>query len=466
MTIADLMGLLIFGGMALALALTLVLVQVGVFSVERHFSRWVVPMLPLLIVMAVSVATLLSGRKLGISDFDLDVQAAGGGGVLRLFTAVVLALCIARVFGHLLRRQANVPSPVASAMFIAFLGFFFTGTALPSAFGTHPAFIHNMYYAPVLFIAIYVAREESPERMLSWCKYALIGMMLLSLALAAVKPDLVLERPYVRSWVPGLNFRFWGLGSHANSIGPLALLLLLLEYLSPMKSWIARWAAWLVGIVVLVLAQSKTAWAAAGLIGAVLAWYRWARDENGRVRIGFVLAGIGLGLLVCVGLMVIDTGRLIDKFLFTRAAGDVATLSGRAAIWQAAIAAWEANPLFGYGPEAWGPLHRMQIGMLFAYSAHNQFFQSLSVGGSVAALSFIVYFILLGWCAYKSGPATKGVSWALFLFVAARCVTEAPLAMATLFNGEILVHIMLFALALQFRPERRKAPVDHFRYAT
>ncbi|MDT9001329.1 O-antigen ligase family protein [Paucibacter sp. APW11] len=462
MTIADLIGFLIFGGMALGVALLLVLVQVGVFSAERHFSRWVVPLLPVLMIAAIGVSSLMSGRKLGLSDFDPEMQAAGGGGggVLRLFTGAVLALCIARVFGHLLRRQSNPSSPAATTLFLSFLAFFFSGTVLSSAFGTHPAFIHNMFYAPVLFIAIYVARNEDPEAMLRFAKLALLGMMLIGLALVAVKPDLVLERPYARSWVPGLKFRFWGLGSHANSIGPLALLLMLLEYLYPMRRRLFGAVVWLVALVVLLIAQSKTAWAAAFMIAGVLAWYRWGRDEHGRLRVGFLLGAVALGLLVCAGLMIVDTGRLLDKFLFSRAGGDVTTLTGRAAIWRAAISAWEANPLFGYGPEAWGPLHRMRIGMLFAFSAHNQFFQSLSVAGSVGALCFVVYFVSLAWCAWRSAPATRGVSWALFLFVAARCVTEAPLTTTTLFNAEILVHMLLFRLALQLpKPEPKQRVV-------
>ena len=77
---------------------------------------------------------------------------------------------------------------------------------------------------------------------------------------------------------------------------------MMLEYLYPMRAMLSRIAVWLLALLVLVIAQSKTAWAAAALIGAVLAWYRWARDQNGRVRIGFVLAGIAMSLLLCVGI--------------------------------------------------------------------------------------------------------------------------------------------------------------------
>ncbi|WIT10054.1 O-antigen ligase family protein [Paucibacter sediminis] len=461
MTSADLLSFLIFGGIALALAMGLVLAQAAVFSAEQHHGRWVTPLLPVLMLLAICVATATSGRKLGLTDFDADLQSGvggGGGSVLRLFTATLLALSIARAFGHLRRRQPNPSRPAATALMFSFMAFFVSGTVLSSAFGSHPAFVHNMFYAPALFIAVYIGRDECPDTLVRLLKYGLLGMLLLSLALVAVKPDLVLERPYLRSWVPGLNFRFWGLGSHANSIGPLALLLMLLEYLLPGRRLLLRALTWLVALVVLVLAQSKTAWAISGLLVAVLAWYRWSRDEQGRMRVGFLLTVIFMGVFVCAALLLLDTDRLLAKILYSRVGSDLSTLTGRAAIWQAAIAAWEANPLFGYGPEAWGPAHRASIGMLYAFSAHNQFFQSLSTAGGVGAACFVVYFLCLGWCAWRAAPASKGVSLALFLFVAARCVTEAPLSIHTLFNADTLTHLVLFRLVLINPGSKKPAP--------
>jgi O-antigen ligase len=270
-------------------------------------------------------------------------------------------------------------------------------------------------------------------------------MMLVSLLAALIKPDLALQ-PNYQGWVPALKVRLWGLGSNANSIGPLALVLLLLEFMQPSnRSWL-RLFTWIAALVVLVLAQSKTVWASGFVVGLVILGYRRGRSEAGGVKLGFVLFIILLLLVGCLGLMFVDIERILQKLSLTQAGGDISTLTGRTQIWAVAIKVWEDAPLFGYGLSAWGAEHRSSIGLPFAFHAHNQLMQSLSVAGSVGAGALIVYFVGLWVAAWQAASRTRGVSLGLMLFISIRAVSEAPLELTGLFVGETFMHLLLFMI--------------------
>ena len=83
-----------------------------------------------------------------------------------------------------------------------------------------------------------------------------------------------LQRPY-EGLLPRISIRLWGLGSNANSIGPLAFLLLILTLHKPFaRKWLQVMTI-VLALAVIVLSQSKTAWVA-GLVGActLLAYFK------------------------------------------------------------------------------------------------------------------------------------------------------------------------------------------------
>lgn len=451
MALGELIYYTIYIGMALALAVGAVL-GFGLFlQAERSFGRLIVPALVPLVALGISLGTLLSGRNLTYASFSIDSIHAGGdgggGGLLRLISFSIVGLCGAKIVGHLLKQKTQVTSE-GKPLFIAFVAYFVANAALNSAFGAHPEFIHNTFYSIIVFAAAYLARHEPLTGTIKFAKLALLAMMLLSLAAAIVKPELALQPSY-KGWIPGLSIRLWGVGSNPNSIGPLALLLLLLESMQPSgKTWL-RWSTILAALAVFALAQSKTVWLA-GLVAIVIVfWYRHGRSENGGIQPIFALALVAVLLLSMLGLAFLDLERIWHKITFTQAGADITTLTGRALIWATAVDTWKNNPLFGYGPSAWGLEHRMQIAIPFAFSAHNQFLQSLSSAGGLGAATLTVYVALLGAGAVRAANWTRGVSVALFATVLFRCVTETPLSFGTILNGDFLTQLLLFGIALR-----------------
>lgn len=452
MTPGDLYAFTYLFGLAVLFSIASVLGLAALLQLEQVIGRWVAAAVVPGKALAIATGTLMSNRDLKYAFANIGALGTnplpGGTMLLRAITAVIVGLAAASIIARLFRnRQAPITTLPGQPLLVAFLLFYVSNELLNSALGTYPAFSHNTLYVPLVFVAVYMSRAEPAEAFARYAKMALLGMMVLSLLAALARPALALE-PNYKGWVPGLTVRLWGVGSNANSIGPLALLLMLLELYCPSTTLVRRILTWGLALAVLLLAQSKTALLAGLLIAPVVAWYRFGRHPAGGVRIGFVLALLVVLMGLTLVLMFGNIDKLWDRLADSRVGVDVSSLSGRVQIWNAALNAWRDNPLFGYGPLAWGPLHRATIGMPYAFSAHNQFMQSLSVAGGLGLLSFLVFLGALGFYAWRAAGLTRGVSLALFVLVFIRCFTETPFATGNLFTGESVALLVLFRLAL------------------
>lgn len=450
---AELSSTLWFAGIALLLALGAIL---GL-GVMLQFDRLIGRKVPLVVLpgmlLGIAISSALSGRDLkyaALSIESISAGAEGGGaasGLLRVITLSLLALCSATVVARAFDRRSRLERGPGMALMVAYLVYYVCNAVVNAFFGTVPAFSHHALYVPVVVAGVFVWRDQPATPALVFAKWALAVFLALSLAAAVLLPAIALQPGY-NGWVPGLGVRLWGLGSNPNSIGPLALLLVLLELLVPSRHRAIRVLLVVLATGVLVLAQSKTAWAAALVAGLIVAWYRLGRAPTGGMRIGFALTLIALGIAAGLAVAFSHPERIVERLAAGQVGADVSTLTGRVQIWEAALAAWNENPLFGYGPAAWGPLHRASIGLPSAFSAHNQFMQSLSVAGLLGLASLLVY---MGWLlvyCWRASAATRGVSLALFVMVFMRCLTEAPFSAATLFNGEVVTQLILFRVAL------------------
>ena len=452
MTANEWLGVAYYGSIALGLALGLVLVQGAVLALEHRYSRWTLAVVPAAICLGIAVSTLLSRRDLRYAALDignLSGRPGDGGSVLRALTAMVLALCFAKILSALMRHSRTPePSPGGRHLLLSLLAFFVATHVLSAVFGTHPAFVHNSYYPIAVFAAFFMARATSPEPIIESVKVSLLALVFGSLLLAMARPSLALQPDYA-GLIPGLRVRLWGLGAHANAIGPLALVAALLLHLRPFRSQWLQYLAWAAILAVLVLAQSKTAWAVALACAVLLAGYDRGRDDRGRLKPGYVLALLLATVAVVLVVIAGDVGRIVGKFAASKAGGELATLTGRTTIWVEAWRAWMDNVWFGYGPEAWGSLHRAQVGMPVAFHAHNQLMQSVSSAGLFGGLTMLVYMAFMLVASWRAARLTRGVSLALALAVLARVLTEAPLDVDGLFTAEVLIHLTWFALVLR-----------------
>jgi O-antigen ligase len=215
------------------------------------------------------------------------------------------------------------------------------------------------------------------------------------------------------------------------------------------RRWLNR-CAWLLGLSVLFMAQSKTAWLAFALCsGSVLA-LRWAprlRAQLGNVHDGIpALAGIALALLgVAAGLGLLLFGNLGDslqRFMLSSEGSQLSSMTGRDRIWVIAWEEWQSHPVWGWGLQIWDDSYRRAIGMANATHAHNQLMDTLSRSGLVGAAALTLYLGVLCVLSLRCARASKGLSVALLLALLLRAGSEVPLLLIG-YGPDLIIHLLL-----------------------
>jgi len=417
---------------------------------ERGFFHWLFP----IIIGAMALSVLLSRRSLS----NVDMLFAGGQDLGtgmaavwlgRLSSVLGLAICFER-----LSRFIFVPSSregVAWPIFWAFLAFVSGNVLINGALGTEPGFSHrNLYPVLAILTALIVARTDS-GRSIRWARNSLLWLFIASACVVPLMPDMVFQKGYAGISLPGFKARYWGLATHANSLGPLAAVFLLLIWNNPFKSRSVNAVSWLLGLASLMLSQSKTAFALALVCMGIMLAYRvrpWFSNawQSGGNRAGVAAIIFGAMLLISIlgyQFMFADWTRPIERFLATRAGSDVLTLTGRNVIWAATLREWQANIWFGYGPTLWDDAYRFKTGLLHAFHAHNQFVHSLGSGGIVGLVTVVFYSFVLMVYALRAAGATRGLSLALLLFIGVRSLTEVPFLMNGFGGPDFFTHLLL-----------------------
>jgi O-antigen ligase len=447
----------IYPMMAFVAALVVVAVLGLAFHGERLWTESLVPTIAPLMLLGIALSTVLSGRNLAYAEKHIDRLASqpdGGQNVLQVLTLLILSVAVAKIIGSLIRPAPAVGAP-GKSLFFALVLYIFGSNFFPSLFGKVPAFVHSMAYPLFVLTAIWTARNESLESAINAAKFALFSLMFGSLVVAVVEPSIALQPDY-KGLIPGLNVRLWGLGSNPNSLGPLALLAVLLDYMQPTRKRWLRGLLWLVCGSVIVLAQSKTAWLALLVASMILSWYRWGHINRHKTTQYLILLFIAIGIFACIGLLYFDLPGIWAQFLATREGDSLTSLTGRTAIWNVAIKTWLTSPLFGYGPLAWDSQFRTNIGMAFAFNAHNQFLHTLSVSGAIGFVTLLVYLGYLIASAFQTAAVTRGVSVTILAMMLFRSTSEVPLVLNGLFDSEVLTHVILFAILTRQVHVRRK----------
>jgi hypothetical protein len=439
MTAAQIVGFSIYVTAALIFAVAAVLALGAAMEIEERWRLLMVPALYALILLYCCLGPIIGGRDLYAPDVLVSPRGAGKW-FTRLVVFATLTVCVARSLAAAFSGENR--SAGGGGLFVAVGLLFLTNNILSSALGTHPDFKHDQYYALFLFAAVYASRTQDPETVIRFAKVGMLIFLAASCVASVVAPQLTLERNYP-SLLPGVSIRLWGLDTHANSMGPLALVYLLLAIHQPFeRRWLQRLGI-VVGAIVLLLAQSKTTWIAGLIAGPLLLVLRsraLGPPAFSLLALG-VLAGAALLLLPALGVS-------LEDILETRQGRDATELDGRDVIWSLALQEWMRNPLFGYGVTMWNDAYRMQIGLNHAVSAHNQFLQSLSVAGSMGLIGLLVYLGILLRYTIRAWRGSRGLSVALLIVVLLRCLTETPLSIDGFLGTGFVTHLLLFHIAL------------------
>jgi O-antigen ligase len=412
----------------------------------------------------VAFSVLLSGRDLSQLFMSLSVATEAPRPPLLAWVqrgvSLLLLLAAAGYVNQHFAQQRRVPSPLLLG---AFLLYWLGTVASPALLGANPQVSHDLLYALAAGTACCLVDASDRERLMRAARDTLMVLMLAGLALIPLRLSMVLDLSYAQGVIPGLP-RFGGLTPHPVTQGMLAQVALLLLWTQPYaRPWLNR-LAWTLGLAVLFVAQSKTAWTAFAACLGVMWVVRngaafWQRMVDPR--------GGGFGIVVCLGLIAAvlafgswmllgDALGSVAGFADSREGAEFMTLTGRDRIWAAALDEWRQNPVFGYGLSLWDAAYRARIGMPQATHAHNQFLDDLARAGNVGATALVVYAAVLLWLALRCARASGGLSLALFLSVALRSVSEVPLSLLG-YGTELFVQLLLLATLAGAASEQREA---------
>ena len=465
MTVAQFAGLLLPAASFIALALALVVVTLLQYRLTNRISpdaRVATAMLMIGLGAVLSVA--LMTRSLDESSPDASRMVfyddyASGFAASRWLTLFLLGAAVVEIIRGWVRAR-TAPSADPAWPLLASMLVFFAGTSVVQGFlSEHTGFSFKGLYVPILLVAIYYQPVRDLRLTLGAAKLAIFVLTAGSLLGIGLRPDFVLHRPHA-GVIPGIDWRLFGLTSHANTLGPVALLGLLLELYSPCRRGWMRALNFSAALAVFVLAQSRTAWAAALLIAAVVAVPLLMMSNRDRS------SGTGSGaqsfsravwtLLGCIGLLIAVTCGIValggTEYLQRKT--DLGTLNGRLQIWDITLQAWRENVLFGYGPEVWGADRQLRFRMFHVGQAHNQFVQTLGDAGIAGLALLVVYLLAFLYVASQRFTASKGLILALLLLLLVRCVTEAPMRSEGLLSWTTFLHVLLVVVACHHLRQR------------
>lgn len=448
---------LIFYVLVVLVFLSVLVVTVGSPFVAYRYEKTLDRILPAILVLLAGGLLIASGI---IRDRDLQFgslghvipQAEGSGAyrwISRIANLTVVALCVPHLLSKLMiffsaRQKLSWPVTLT-------LVFGVTSFLLPGLLGNKPGIDHRLMYPLLVMLVVLVASESGTETTLRLIKAVLITFFVASLLFIVIDPSRVLAPGY-SGFIPGLNSRFWGLANHANAIGPMASLCIFLELYVASRLPIGRFIVIGLSVIVLALAQSKTA-IGATIIG-LLAILHFRSGHRGdvvrpsgtwtlhRAYTFLLLAGIAASFALLVASLTGDLDRAVSRV----ASSGLTTLTGRDQIWTIAYREWIRNPWFGYGTELWSYDYRRSIGIYFAFNAHNQLFQTLAESGLFGLAGLAAFVTAFTLAAFRARKATLGVSAAICSLLLVRSVTEVPLRVSAIGSGEMLMIIAMMTI--------------------
>ncbi len=411
------------------------------------YLYWVFPGM----LSVVALGALLSGRDL--SQAFNDLAGPAGAGVQhplipwaqRLVSLVLLGASAERIFNHVSMHK-RMPSVLLTSTFLLY---WVCSVAAPAFFGSHPQLAHEYLYPLVFGFACLLTTVPERDKILEASRNALFLFMLVGVALIPVAFSLVMDASYNQGLIPGLP-RFGGLAPHPVAMGMFSVTAMLCLWARPFRRrWLQR-SAWLLGLGVLFVAQSKTAWIAFMLCTLAMtvvrngpaALNRMGDPKEASFGVGACLSAIAMAVVLIWALLVADVGSEVAGFFDTAQGAQLVSMTGRDQIWAIAIDEWRSSPLFGYGPGLWNDEFRASINMPHATNAHNQFMDTLARSGGVGAAALVLYALVLLVLSLRYAGATRGLSLALFLALALLSVSEVPLILFG-YGTELFAHLLL-----------------------
>ncbi len=452
---------------AIALGLMLPAMVVAVSGVtNRYPAHLKLTAIFALIIIGNTLAISFSGRVI-VSEADLVLHPAimaspsfgkGNYWFSRVAHLLLMLVSVAEILMWCLRKRHMGKEQFV--LWAAAMLYFTLSVVVSGIFGNFRSLNLNMIYAPIVFTAAILLVSPDFKKTLQALRWILLVPLLGSLVAIWLAPQLALETGY-KGLIPGLTFRLAGLTEHANSLGVIAAIAMLLE-LSKFVQNRPNIIFLLVGGANLVLAQSKTAWVIA-VIGLIILLINHMRapllQGHSQRQTYFLKINIGIFFFASIAItaLLFKSDALLNYFSIDTSG--LLTFTGRTRIWSVTWNEFLNNPVSGYGPSIWDPLYRFQHGMGYVGQAHNQYVQTLGQAGLIGVVSLVFYIYLLIRKSYQGWSKTEGFSFLIVTALFLRGLTESPMQMIGILDINSFVHLLAFAsvAAIAFQSPAKQA---------
>jgi exopolysaccharide production protein ExoQ len=438
--------------LALALGIVFPLSLVGTSMLTRRWSMSIrLSLILILMIVGSTLSVALSGRVL-ISEVMLAAQpglglvatdpSPWGSLASQVCSLLILLIAGAECFGWLLR--SNSMAGAVRYLWTFMIIYFLLSIVISGLFGIFRNPRLNDLYAPIVLTAIALLAKGADLPMWRRVRWALLLPTLGSLIAAIAAPKLALLADFGQTIIPGLSQRLYGVADHANALGIVAAIALILE-LSPIVRTRPVWLLVCCQLLVLILTQSKTAWVAA-LLAIIFVRRIWLRDTvfSGNKQSFFMASIVALCLLTSILTLGIFFGTGSSRLVYFLDGIGAFNLTGRTRIWQITIDEFFRSPFTGYGPSLWDLQYRTERGMLYVGQAHNQFVQTLGQAGIFGLVAILGYLGVMFSFAVNRTSVDKGLALVLFLMLVVRCFSESPMRMSGVIGWDEFLHALTF----------------------
>lgn len=412
---------------------------------------WLLGLVPLL-------ATPFWPRSFVLEGY-LDAVSQGFSDSIWIARGLSLYTLVASMLGFLVGLYFRLVA--VRYAFIVLWAILAIGTILPMFWGTSPRVSLGHIASLAALLLFGSVSGLSLKDFAGLVKPLLLVYVLGSLLAALIAPSWALEVPYLQGYLTWLPVRLHGVTVHAIQTALLAWLLLALELAFPWKRRILRFATLIAAVLVLLLTQSKTTWALAFL---TLSYFALTKSKAAFRRFYAPLTVVTASLLALTIYFAFGGDEMQDLVVagLSGREDQIFSLTGRTLIWQVVLDIIRENPLFGYGPDLWGPEMSMAYFYVLGWApsqSHNQYLQRLGEGGYVGLATFLIYLGGVFWLSFRSRRIGSGLGLLLWSAWALRGFTESWFRNATA-DGNLLVHAFILATVMlaYFRPEAHSRP--------
>jgi hypothetical protein len=410
-------------------------------------AQYILIMLPFLGMVG---PALFLQRNISYANLDLQFSGAENTSLISVLnylcvygSAFAAAYLMAKGIGFYSRGRFPWPR-LLSILILSLLSYAVLAPALSGIFGTAKVLSISWFIAPMVLVAIILIKDISGFNFIFFIKKILFIICFLSILFIPIFSSVVLEVSE-ESILPGFSSRLWGIAPHANTLGPLAFLLIFIEMTEPSVSRARRWTYIFFGFLCFLLAQSRTTWFAGF---ATLFWWFTVKKIS-KQDSNFDL----ISFFTLIAISVFSAMYLVATGLSDQSAGSaVVSMSGRERIWELAFAEWEYNFFFGYGPSIWNYEYRVDNMMSFAFHAHSQFFQTIGESGAIGLVSLSVYLVVLVFVSTRCDRRSRLLVLGLMMFILMRCITEPSFRTLTIVSGDFCLHLILMIVLISYFP--------------